>query len=117
MRIYTAIEVHGVETEEDFMVGKDIFTRGRLFSIASGIPDSHSDIVVLSTALVHSELHSASLRTSVKLVGAFFPTMFPTVDAFALILSSNSFASFCFSSTWVSISFFFATRSSAGCLA
>ena len=52
-------------------------------------------------------------RTSVKLTGTSLPTMLPTVEAFCRICASSSFASFRFAMTCASISFFFATSSSA----
>lgn len=52
-------------------------------------------------------------RTSVWLTGASFPTIFPTVLAFARITSSNSFVFLRLASIWASRSFFVATSSSA----
>ena len=47
------------------------------------------------------------------LTGTALPTMLPAVEAFARIEASCSLACLRFSSTCASISFFFATRSSA----
>lgn len=80
---------------------------------------SHTRSVVLSSCTNQIRLMKVKEKsiTSVRETGTFFPTMFPTVQAFARILVSNSFASFFFASTCASISFFAATRSSAGSFA
>ena len=79
------------------------------------MPCFQRDIVILESELsIIENRNTSGAHTSVKLTGTPFPTMLPTVDAFARISSSCAFASFNFASFCASRSFFFAMSSSPG---
>lgn len=111
--MHTALEVHGIETQKNFVVRHNIRLLLYLSIRSLWMPRSESDIVILLQSMKSGFPSNIIILTSVKLTGASLPTMLPTVEALCRILTSCSFDSARFAATCSSSSFFFATSSSA----
>lgn len=97
------------------MMRHDICLLLHLHTLAVRMPRPEDFVVILQNAHQYGEHRRKPIRnrTSVKLIGQSFPTMFPTFPARCLIFCSCSLDSRRFATTFASSSFFFATRSSA----